>query len=69
MKALIVSIPDDYETLLKELFGKLGLKSKVLSDEEYEDKILAKWIKEGMKTEDVPLEKIYDYMRKNGVNC
>jgi len=30
---------------------------------------MAKWIREGMKSEDVPLEKVYTYLRKHGVDC
>jgi hypothetical protein len=69
MKTIIVNVPDKDESVVAELFKKLHLKSRVLTDEELEDKLLAKWIKEGMKSEDVPLEKVYTYFRKHGVDC
>ncbi len=69
MKTIIVNVPDKDESVVAELFKKLHLKSRVLTDEELEDKLLAKWIKEGMKSEDVPLENVYAYFRKHGVDC
>lgn len=30
---------------------------------------MAKWIEEGMGSEDVPLEKVYAHLRKDGVDC
>ncbi len=69
MKTIIVNVPDKDENLVAELFNKLHLKSRVLTDEELEDKLMAKWIKEGRKSEAVPLEKVYTYLRRHGVDC
>ena len=69
MKTIIVNVPDKDESLLIGLLKKMGLKSKILSGEEVEDRLMAKWINEGMKSEDVPMEKIVEHLRKNGVDC
>ena len=69
MKTIIVSVPDKDESAVNALFKKLRLKPRVLTDEEKEDKLLAKWIMEGMESEDIPVEKVYNYLRKHGVDC
>ncbi|MBW8050143.1 MAG: hypothetical protein FVQ77_07365 [Cytophagales bacterium] len=68
MKTLIVNVPDKKENYLRSLLKKHRFKSRVLPQEEDED-LMAKWIDEGMESEEVPIEKIYEYMRKNGVDC
>lgn len=40
MKTIIVNVPDKDESVVAELFKKLHLKSKVLTDEELEDKLI-----------------------------
>ena len=48
---------------------KFKLKNRFLTDEEVEEMQIAKLIDEGMESEDIPKEKVYDYMRKHGVDC
>lgn len=68
MKTIIVNVPENKENLLMKFIHELNLKSKVLTDEDFEDVVLAKWINEGMKTEDVPMETIFEVFKKNGIN-
>ena len=70
MTTVVVNIPDKKENLFLKLFKKHHLKTRVLSDEDLEDdEIMAKWINEGLKSEDIPVEKLYEFLRKHGVNC
>ena len=66
MKTIIVNIPEKDENFFTTLFKKFHLTSHVVTDEEDED-LIAKWIDEGMKSEDVSKEKIYATLRKHGV--
>ena len=67
MKTLIVHIPDKDENLILSLFKKFRFKATVLTNEDLEDEALAKWIDEGMRTEDIPEEEIFDLLRKHGI--
>ena len=69
MKTVIVSIPDKKEKLVTSFLKKNRLKSRVLTDEDKEEMALAEWIDEGMKSEDVPIEKVFEHLRKHGVKC
>ncbi len=69
MKTAIVYIPDKEENIFISLMKKFSFKTHVLTEEERKDMAMAKWIDEGMDTEDVPKEKVYKYLRKHGVNC
>ena len=62
MRTVIVSIPDKKVALLASFLKKNRLKSKEVSKESKEDAALAKWIDQGMKSEDVPIEKIFDLL-------
>jgi uncharacterized protein YacL (UPF0231 family) len=48
------------------MLKKLKFKSQVVTEEELEDEVLARWINEGMKSEDVPMEKVYQLLEKHG---
>ena len=65
MKTIMVTIPEKEESFFLSLLKKFHFKSRVL-DEELEDDALAKWIDEGMKSEDVPLEKVFQLLEKHG---
>ena len=67
MKTIIVSIPDKDENLLIAILKKFRFKTRVLSQEEQEEMAMAKWIDEGMESEDIPEEAIYKALRKRGV--
>ena len=67
MKTIIVNVPDKDETLFSALVEKLGFKSHVVSEDEKEEIALAKWIDEGMKTEEVSEQTVYTTLRKHGV--
>jgi len=66
MKTIMVTIPEKEESFFLSLLKKFHFKSRVL-DEELEDEALAKWIDEGMKSEEVPLEKVFQLLEKHGV--
>ena len=67
MKTVIVNVPEKDEDLFSALLKKLGFKSRVVSEEEKEEAALAKWIDEGMKSEEVSEETMYATLRKHGV--
>jgi aspartokinase len=67
MKTIIVNVPDSDESLFNSLVKKLGFKSRIVSEEEKEEIALAKWIEDGMKSEDVSEEKVFSTLRKHGV--
>jgi hypothetical protein len=69
MRTVIVSIPDKKAPLVASFFKRNRLKTKEISKENKEDAALAKWIDEGMKSEDVPIEKIFSLLKKkHGAN-
>ena len=69
MKTMIINIPDKEENFFITLMKKIKFKNRILTDEEAEEMQMAKWIDEGMESEDIPIEKVYNYMRKHGVDC
>jgi hypothetical protein len=66
MKTVIINIPDKKEDLLLSFLKKNHFKSRILKEEELEDEALAKWIDEGMKSKDVPIEKVFQLLEKHG---
>lgn len=69
MKTVIVNIPEKEESFFLSVLQKFRFKSKVLTKQQREEIALARWIEEGMDSEDVPIEKVYKHFRKHGVNC
>lgn len=69
MKTVIVNVPEKEELFFLSVLQKFRFKSKVLTEEQREEIALARWIEEGMHSEDVPLEKIYKHFKKHGVKC
>ncbi|HLG34291.1 MAG TPA: hypothetical protein VI757_05370 [Bacteroidia bacterium] len=67
MKTIIVNVPEKDENFFMTLLKKFRFTTRVLTDEDLEDKALAKWIDEGMKSEDVPEEEIFEVFRKHGI--
>jgi hypothetical protein len=67
MKTIIINVPDKDESIILSLLKKFRFKTRVLSKEDLEEEALAKWIDEGMKSEDVPEEEIFDLFRKHGI--
>lgn len=65
MKTVIVNIPEKEETFFLSMLKKFRYKAQVLTEEELEDEALAKWIEKGMKSEDVPLEKVFGLLAKH----
>ena len=68
MTTIVLKIPDKKENYFLNLFKKHHLKSVILQEEEDED-LMAKWIDEANENEEIPVEKIYQYLRKHGVKC
>lgn len=66
MKTVIVKVPDKKEKTFATYLKKNRYRSKVISREYLEDVQMVKWIDEGMKTEDVPVEKVFAFLAKNG---
>ncbi len=66
MTTVVLKIPEKKENYFLNLFKKHRLKTRVLEQEEDED-LMAKWIDEGMKSEEVPEEKIFEIFRKHGI--
>ncbi len=64
MKTLIVNIPEKDQSLIIALLKKFKLSPKVLTEEEKEDMMFVKLIDEGMQSEDVPIERIYEKLRQ-----
>lgn len=67
MTTMIVNVPDREKGFFNSLLKKFGFKSRVVSENEKEEIAMAKWIDEGMKTEEVPEETVYRTLRKHGV--
>jgi len=67
MKTIIVNVPDKDESLFSALVAKLGFKAHLVSEDEKEEHALARWIDEGMKTEEVSEKAVYTTLRKHGV--
>jgi hypothetical protein len=67
MKTIIVNVPEKDETFFMTLLKKFRVQTRVLTAEDLEDEALAKWIDEGMKSEDVPEEQILEIFQKHGI--
>ena len=67
MKTYIVNIPDKSENVFLKLFRKFHIKSKELSEDDYEKKMMYELIKESDNTENVSEEEMRKYFRKHGV--
>ena len=67
MKTIIVSVPEKDENFFMMVLKKFRFTNRVLTDEDLEDDALAKWIDEGMKSEEVPEEEIFKIFRKHGI--
>jgi len=68
MKTAIVNIPDKKEQLFISFLRKNRFKSRIITEEDREDAALTKWIDKGMKSEDVPVEKIFELLKKHGAD-
>jgi hypothetical protein len=66
MKTVIVKVPEKKESNFREFLKRHHLKSQVVEKEEDEE-LIAKWINEGMKSEEVSEEEIFEILRRNGV--
>jgi len=66
MKTVIVNIPDKKENFFMDFFNKHRLKARVVEQEE-DETLMAKWIDEGMESEDVPEDEIFEIFRKYGI--
>ena len=67
MKTIIVKVPDKDEGLFEALVKKLGFKSRAVDEDEKEETAIAKWIDEGMESEDIAEETVYATLKKHGV--
>jgi hypothetical protein len=68
MSTILVNVPEKEKDFFNDLLRKFKFKSRVISEEELEESALAKWIEEGMKSGDVPIEELYKLLRENGGN-
>lgn len=67
MKTIIVDVPEKDAVLFNALLQRLGLRSRPMTDEDLEEQAMAKWIGEGLRTEEVPTEEVLKALRKGGV--
>ena len=68
MQTLIVNIPDKETIFFIRLMKKFKFNTSILTEEDFEDKDkMAQWIDEGMKSEEVSKEVVYETLRKHGV--
>jgi hypothetical protein len=67
MKTIIVDVPDKDEAMFNALLSRLGMRSRPLTEEDREEQAMAKWIGEGLKTEEVAAEEVLKALRKGGV--
>ena len=67
MKTVIIDVPENDLDLFNSLLKKFKFKSRTLSDEEKEEMATAKWINEGMKSEEVSEETVFATLKKHGV--
>ena len=66
MKTIILNIPEKEEIFFLTVFKKFRLNPTVLTNEDLEDKELARWIEEGLKSEDIPMEKVFKLLEQHG---
>ncbi len=67
MKTVIVNIPEKKEDFFLSLLKEFRYKSRVLSAEDKEDMAIAKWIDDGLDSEEVSEEVVFNKLRKHGV--
>ena len=68
MQTLIVNIPDKETNFFISLMKKFKFNTSILTKEDFEDEDkMAQWIDEGMQSEEVPKEVVYETLRKHGV--
>lgn len=67
MKTIVVNVPEKKEDFFLSLLKEFHFKSRVLSDDEKEEMAIARWIDEGLQSEDVPEEEVFNTLRKHGV--
>ena len=67
MKTIVVNVPDKEENFFITMMKKFRFKSRVLTDDEKRDMAMAKWIDEGMTSEEVSQKKVYETLREHGV--
>ena len=65
MTTVVLKIPEKKENYFLRLFKKHRLKLQVLQEED--EDIMAKWIDEGMESEEVSEEEILKVFRKHGI--
>ena len=68
MTTVILKIPEKKENYFLNWFKKHHLKPRIFQQAE-DDDLIAQWIDEANKNEEIPVEKIYEYLRKHGVDC
>jgi len=66
MTTVVLKIPDKKKVYFLNYFKKHRLRMHILRAKEDED-LIAKWIDEGMKSEEVPEEEIFEIFRKHGI--
>ena len=69
MRTYLVTVPEKDKEFVSGFFKKMKLRSRILKEEELEEAAIAEKIIEGMKSEDVPKEKLLKHFRKHGVDC
>ena len=66
MKTIVVKVPEKKENYVRQFLKRHHLKSQMIEKEEDEE-LIAKWINEGAKSEEVSEEEVLETLRKNGV--
>jgi hypothetical protein len=66
MTTVVLKIPNKKENQVMNYLKKNHLKVRIVEQEEDED-LIAKWIDEGMKSDEVSEEEIFATLRRNGV--
>ncbi len=66
MTTIIVNIPDKKADELMNYFKRYRLRTRIVKAKE-DEKLVAKWIDEGMKSGEVSEEEIFEVLKKNGV--
>lgn len=64
MQSIIIQPKDQFEfDLIAQMLKKMDIKTKILADEEKEDFALGKAIEDGLKTKNIPKEKVMKALR------
>ena len=66
MTTVVLKIPKNKVPIFRSFLKKHHMKIHIIEKKEDED-IMAKWIDEGMKSEEVPEEVVFETLRKNGI--